>query len=130
MRAELSARGYRWHETGKERTCKGLVVAGAMRDKLALLGAVGAERLISKIEPGNRLQTSDWDRVVDVSDGGIMDVVVIATTTGTYFADGYGSHNCNFEPEPAQQALWITTPERGITFSAPVFVQDRKAEGW
>ncbi len=36
----------------------------------------------------------------------------------------------NFEPEPPQQALWITTPERGITFSAPVFVGDRKAEGW
>ena len=36
----------------------------------------------------------------------------------------------NFEPEPAQQALWITTPEHGITFSAPVFVQDRRAEGW
>jgi UDP-2,3-diacylglucosamine pyrophosphatase LpxH len=36
----------------------------------------------------------------------------------------------NFEPEPPQQALWITTPEHGITFSAPVFVQDRAGEGW
>jgi hypothetical protein len=36
----------------------------------------------------------------------------------------------NFEPEPPQQALWVTTPEHGITFSAPVFVLDRKAEGW
>jgi hypothetical protein len=36
----------------------------------------------------------------------------------------------NFEPEPPQQSLWITTPERGITFSAPVFVQDRRSEGW
>lgn len=36
----------------------------------------------------------------------------------------------NFEPEPPQQALWITTPERGITFSAPVFVSNRKDEGW
>jgi hypothetical protein len=36
----------------------------------------------------------------------------------------------NFEPEPPQQALWITTPERGVTFQAPVFVQDRKSEGW
>ena len=36
----------------------------------------------------------------------------------------------NFESEPPQQALWITTPERGITFSAPVFVMDRKSEGW
>jgi len=36
----------------------------------------------------------------------------------------------NFEPEPPQQALWITTPEHGITFQAPVFVGDREAEGW
>jgi hypothetical protein len=36
----------------------------------------------------------------------------------------------NFEPEPPQQPLWIATPERGITWSTPVFVSDRKAEGW
>jgi hypothetical protein len=36
----------------------------------------------------------------------------------------------NFEPEPPQQALWITTPEHGITFSAPVLVSDRKQEKW
>jgi hypothetical protein len=37
---------------------------------------------------------------------------------------------CNFEPTPPSQALWITTPEHGVTFSAPIFVSDRKAEGW
>lgn len=36
----------------------------------------------------------------------------------------------NFEPELPQQPLWITTPERGITFSSPVLVQDRRSEGW
>lgn len=30
----------------------------------------------------------------------------------------------NFEFEPPQQALWITHPRRGITFHAPVFVDD------
>lgn len=35
-----------------------------------------------------------------------------------------------FRPEPAQQAFWITAPERGPTIAAPVFVQDRKAEAW
>jgi hypothetical protein len=32
--------------------------------------------------------------------------------------------------EQPQQALWLTTPERGITMHAPVFVADRKAERW
>jgi hypothetical protein len=36
----------------------------------------------------------------------------------------------NFEPEPPQAALWLTTPERGITVNAPVYVGDRAAEGW
>lgn len=36
----------------------------------------------------------------------------------------------NFTPTPPAQQLWLTTPERGVTISAPVFVQDRKAEGW
>lgn len=37
---------------------------------------------------------------------------------------------CNFEPEPANQAMWLTTPEHGITFPVQVFCQDRVAEGW
>jgi hypothetical protein len=45
---------------------------------------------------------------------------------------GYGefSYLINAEPEPPQCALWLNTPERGITVSAPVFVGDRKSEGW
>lgn len=35
-----------------------------------------------------------------------------------------------FRPEPAQQAFWLTSAEHGPTVSAPVFVSDRKAEGW
>lgn len=36
----------------------------------------------------------------------------------------------NFAPEPPQSSLWLTTPERGITLCAPVFLQDRVEEGW
>jgi predicted phosphodiesterase len=36
----------------------------------------------------------------------------------------------NFTPEPAQQALFTVAPGRGVTFSAPVLVEDRKREGW
>jgi predicted phosphodiesterase len=36
----------------------------------------------------------------------------------------------NYEPEDARCELWLTTPEKGVGISAPVFVQDRKAEGW
>lgn len=36
----------------------------------------------------------------------------------------------NFEFEEPKQALWLTTPERGITWRVAVQVQDRKAERW
>lgn len=35
-----------------------------------------------------------------------------------------------FAPEPPQQAFWVTTPERGVTFPAPLFVGNREDEGW
>lgn len=45
---------------------------------------------------------------------------------------GYNEHAYmeNLESEPPQCALWLTTPERGVTLSAPVFVADRAEEGW
>jgi len=36
----------------------------------------------------------------------------------------------NFGTEVPTQAFWITTPEHGMTFTAPIFPADRKAEGW
>jgi len=36
----------------------------------------------------------------------------------------------NVPPADASQAMWVTTPERAQTIWMPVFVQDRKAEGW
>jgi hypothetical protein len=34
------------------------------------------------------------------------------------------------DPEPAQQAWWVETPGHGPTVSGPLFVVDRRAEGW
>jgi hypothetical protein len=36
----------------------------------------------------------------------------------------------NFEPAEAAQAMWITTPERAQTMWMPIYLQNRKAEGW
>lgn len=43
--------------------------------------------------------------------------------------DEYASDS-NFGYELAQQAFFVTTPEHGVTFSAPIVVQDREKEGW
>lgn len=38
----------------------------------------------------------------------------------------------NLQPDPngASQAMWITTPERAQTMWMPIYLTDRKAEGW
>lgn len=36
----------------------------------------------------------------------------------------------NFGFEEPSQAAWLMTPEHGKTWTAPIFCQDRKAEGW
>jgi len=38
----------------------------------------------------------------------------------------------NLPPDPngAAQAMWVTTPERAQTIWMPIYLQDRKAEGW
>lgn len=35
-----------------------------------------------------------------------------------------------FPYEPPSQACWLMSPEHGMTWTAPVFCQDRTAEGW
>lgn len=36
----------------------------------------------------------------------------------------------NLPPAEAAQAMWITTPERAETIWMPIYLQDRKTEGW
>lgn len=45
---------------------------------------------------------------------------------------GYDEYafDSGFLAEPPQQAMWVETPEHGMTWRGPVIVGDRKAEGW
>jgi hypothetical protein len=45
---------------------------------------------------------------------------------------GYNEHafTSNFPIDPPQAAMWLNTPEHGVTTYCPVYVQDRKKEGW
>ncbi len=45
---------------------------------------------------------------------------------------GYDEYSMtkNYPYEPPSQELLIITPERGLTFTAPIWVQDKEAEGW
>ena len=40
------------------------------------------------------------------------------------------AHNLPPDPNGAAQAMWVTTPERAQTIWMPIYLQDRKSEGW
>lgn len=77
----------------------------------------------------------------DAATGNEWDTLVMGHFHTSYFLKGLivgGSivgyneyaYGANLGYEEPQAAFWLTTPERGITVSAPIFVQDRKAERW
>lgn len=77
----------------------------------------------------------------DATAGASWDVMVMGHFHTSYFLRdlivggsviGYNeyAHVNNLPVEAAQAALWLTTPERGITTYNPVHLVDREAEGW
>ena len=40
------------------------------------------------------------------------------------------AYQCNFQPQPPIQGIVDHNAGDGATFPAPLFVQDRKKEGW
>lgn len=124
IRAALEELGVEWSEYRKSHNAVvDFIIEGNLRDKLSLLGRIQARRLLDKICPGNALRTveDEWDGVVAVHDAPDQEIVMLETSSGTYFAEGYGAHNTNNFPfEPPKQALWVTHPRNGITFTLPV----------
>ena len=77
----------------------------------------------------------------DAATGNEWDTLVMGHFHTSYFLKGLivgGSivgyneyaYGGNLAYEEPQSAFWLTTPERGITVSAPIFVQNRRSEGW
>lgn len=64
-----------------------------------------------------------WHQLIQAPDQGLI-------VNGALKGDDEFGAVSNFPPERAQQALFVVTPEHGVTFQAPIIVQDRLAEGW
>ena len=71
----------------------------------------------------------EWDTLVmgHFHQSYFLKGLIVGGSIVGYSEYGYGA---NLSYEEPQAAMWLTTPTRGITVSAPIFVQDRKAEGW
>jgi len=94
-------------------------------------GMIGALGPISRGDKKKRSRNVQTDRSFDVMLLGhwhqyihLGRFIVNGTLKGY---DEYADQN-NFDVEPAQQAMWITHPTRGITFRMPIFVDRAKQE--
>lgn len=94
-------------------------------------GMIGALGPISRGDKKKRSRNVQTDKSFDVMLLGhwhqyihLGRFIVNGTLKGY---DEYADQN-NFDVEPAQQAMWITHPDRGITFRMPIFVDRRKTQ--
>lgn len=89
-----------------------------------MLGAHRKTRRQAAIgQPYDVMVMGHWHQTIDWPSKGL----IVSGSVKGYDEYAYLS---NLEPEEPQQPLWLTTPERGVTGTWPVFVQNRKAEGW
>lgn len=82
-----------------------------------------------------RKQVRYNDKPFDLTVMGHWHQLILAPSQGLIVngsTKGYDEYaaTSNFRPERPQQAMWVVTPENGITWTGPVFCDDREAEGW
>lgn len=91
--------GFKYSEFSSKK-CHNLQLTGTWSDKLKFLGLIKPIRLVEKYK--QHLKNEEWKKefdsvatlsVVKVEDLGIQEVVTLETSTKTYFAEGFGSHN-------------------------------------
>jgi hypothetical protein len=118
----VSSYGVRYLLTHGDQFRGGSGIAGAL-SPLMLGQARKSRRSIAAKQPYDVMVIGHWHQHLWLPSKGI---IVGGTMKGL---DEY-AYLGNFDYEAANQALWLTTPEHGITFPVQVFCQDREAEGW
>lgn len=92
-------------------------------------GMIGPIGPIFRGDKKKRSRNAEIDRSYDVLlMGHFHQYMHLAQTIVNGSLKGYDEYAYagNFPYEPAQQALWVTHPDHGITFRMPIFVQRRK----
>lgn len=86
--------------SSKDKKCRKLQLIGTWFDRLRFLGIINPIRLKQKYQ--KHLKSNNWRKEFDsikmlsvtkIEDLGMQDVVALETSSRTYFAEGFGSHN-------------------------------------
>ncbi len=103
------------------KTCGGLnyYLVGGKRAVIEFLGKARPPRLLDKFDPQNigEMKTREYVPVKKVEFIGDHPVIGLSTTTGTFIAEGFASHNTY--QRPGIQELILEAYDRGIKVFAP-----------
>lgn len=86
-----------------------IAIRGGTREVARIIGSTRPVRLLPKFEPEGALMSPRdcRDRIVSIEQTGPIDVVNLSTSSGTYFAEGFGSHNSDYLLQlAAYRQLW------------------------
>jgi hypothetical protein len=120
MDLRVDLMGTRYLLTHGDRFKGGSGISGAMSPLM-----LGQHRVSLK-------QTTMGDPIDRIVTGHLHQYLVLPGLTmgGSMVGLGEFAYGINVRPEEPIQAFWIQTPEHGITMNMPIFVADRKAEGY
>jgi hypothetical protein len=96
---------------------------GGIWPPIMRMGGRKAQRYAAQGKTFDTMCMGHWHQLIMAPEQGL----IVNGSLKSY--DEYASVN-NFRPERAQQAMWLVTPEHGISVSAPVICSNRKTEGW
>lgn len=86
----------------ENRKVQAVAIKGGLREKLRFLGSVRPMRLLQGLDL-SKLETIRHDgvrketTVVSIRDLGVQEIAGLSTSTGTYIAEGFGSHNTKYD---------------------------------
>ena len=99
LRLMLAEHGFQWSEAGRGGTNGDVItfdIVGGMKNKLRLLGELRPARLLAKLDIDRLGAFWAEERVAirSIEFLGERDVVAMETSTKTFIANGFASHNC------------------------------------
>lgn len=112
VRAFLTENGWAHnvYEHESNRGVRILYMVGGFQEVMRFLGQARPPRLLELFKnnfggDAREMRTKQRDRVLSVEPCGESEVAVLSTSTGTFIAEGYGSHNCDF---------WCVVTEKNV----------------
>lgn len=114
----LDRYGFMWSKPVlKTRRCEITDIVGEPFSGLRFLGSIRPKRLLENMNRtwiGKRSwgKLSKPAQVISVQPAGVREVVAVQTSSKTFFAEGFFSHNCDFEALEARLIAYVTGAKR------------------